>query len=218
MLVHKIKTKIAWIKKKRLWRKQNAHNETSIINDFPFEHVSVGKKTYGELRVIDFASSSDDSASKLEIGSFCSVASDVTFVLNGEHRIDTVLSFPLEVKVFKTRKFEAFGKGNIVIDDDVWVGHGAVILSGVHIGQGCVIASGSVVTKSMPPYSICAGIPAKVIKKRFADDVIEKLMQCDLSKINDAYLCKNKANFLAPVQDITDWDFLREILRGGGYF
>ena len=57
-----------------------------------------------------------------------------------------------------------------IIGNDVWVGHGAIVLSGVNIGSGAIIAAGSVVTKNVPPCSIVAGNPAKVIKKRFVDD------------------------------------------------
>jgi phosphonate metabolism protein (transferase hexapeptide repeat family) len=62
---------------------------------------------------------------------------------------------------------------------DIWIGHGAIILAGVNIGTGSVIGAGSVVTKDVPPYSVAVGVPAKVIKKRFPDDVIEKLMNIE---------------------------------------
>ncbi|MDC3366068.1 acyltransferase [Flavobacteriaceae bacterium] len=62
---------------------------------------------------------------------------------------------------------------SIVIEDDVWIGVNCIILSGVTIGQGAVIAAGSVVSKNVPPYSIVAGVPAKVIKKRFSDEIVE---------------------------------------------
>jgi acetyltransferase-like isoleucine patch superfamily enzyme len=62
----------------------------------------------------------------------------------------------------------------IVIGDDVWVGYGATVLSGVKIGRGAIIASGAVVTKDIPPYAIAAGMPASVISKRFTLDEIEQ--------------------------------------------
>ena len=72
---------------------------------------------------------------------------------------------------------------NIVIDDDVWIGYGATIMSGVHIGQGAVVAAGAVVTKNVPPYAIVGGVPAKLIKYRFSSNMIEELLKIDYSKL-----------------------------------
>ena len=68
-------------------------------------------------------------------------------------------------------------KGNITIGNDVWIGYEAVILSGVTIGDGAIIGTRAVVTKDVPPYAIVGGSPAKVLKKRFSDDIIEKLLK-----------------------------------------
>ena len=68
-------------------------------------------------------------------------------------------------------------KGDVVIGNDVWIGYGSTILSGVEIGDGAVIASGSVVTKSIPAYTIVAGVPAQVMRKRFNEDIVEKLLE-----------------------------------------
>ena len=97
-------------------------------------------------------------------------------------------------------------KGNVVIGNDVWIGHNAIIVGEVNVGNGAIIAAGSVVTKDIPPFSIVAGVPAKVIKKRFSNDIIneieflkwwdfskEELIQIknlffkDLNKINSIY-------------------------------
>ena len=79
---------------------------------------------------------------------------------------------------------EGKSKGNIYVDDDVWIGYGAIILSGVHIGQGAVIAAGAVVTVDIPPYAIVGGVPAKVLKYRFESDMIEELLKIDYSKLD----------------------------------
>jgi acetyltransferase-like isoleucine patch superfamily enzyme len=73
----------------------------------------------------------------------------------------------------RIRQPDYFWKGlhlKVVIEDDVWVGYGAIIISGVRIGKGSIIASGSVVTKDVEPYSIYGGVPAKKIGNRFAND------------------------------------------------
>lgn len=68
-------------------------------------------------------------------------------------------------------------KGDIVIGNDVWIGFEAVIMAGVTIGDGAIIASRAVVTKDVPPYSIVGGTPAKLIRKRFTDEQIDKLLR-----------------------------------------
>ena len=68
-------------------------------------------------------------------------------------------------------------KGDIVIGNDVWIGYEAVILSGVTIGDGAVIGTRAVVTKDVPPYAIVGGVPAKLIRKRFDEDVISRLVE-----------------------------------------
>lgn len=60
----------------------------------------------------------------------------------------------------------------VVVEDDVWVGANVIILKGVTIGRGCIIAAGAIVTKSLPPYTICGGIPAKVLKNRYSIEEI----------------------------------------------
>ena len=77
---------------------------------------------------------------------------------------------------------------------DVWVGGHSIICSGIKIGHGCVIGAGSVVRESLDPYSIVIGNPARTIKKRFNDQVIEKLLQCPWWELDD-----HKINLLAPV-------------------
>lgn len=96
---------------------------------------------------------------------------------------------------------QATTKGKIVLDDDVWVGDSAMIMSGVHIGQGAVIGAGAVVTHDIPPYAIAAGVPAKVVKFRFSDEIISKLMQLDYAKLSPETIKKNVAALSQPVTE-----------------
>ena len=145
--------------------------------------VEVGAHSYGELNVLNFSNKY-----KLYIGNYCSIASGCNFLLCGDHKIDTISSFPFKVKVLGTDLYEATSKGNIVVDDDVWIGQNTTILSGVHIGQGAVVAAGSVVNKDVPPYAIVGGVPAKLIKNRFEQSVIDYLLTLDYSSINEAII------------------------------
>lgn len=161
------------------WQKRNKDNETTADNAFPIDLVTVGKRTYGPIRVMSF-----DYNSKCSIGCFCSIANDVTFLLSADHSLDTISTFPFRVKVCGERK-EGISKGDIIVDDDVWIGQAAIILSNVHIGQGAVVAAGAVVTNDVPPYSVVGGVPAKVIKYRFENSLIEQLLKIDYSSLSD---------------------------------
>ena len=171
------------------WRIINAHNETVLVRSygrFDFKRVTVGRRSYGGLTIWTFGQPEES----LTIGSFVSIADDVKFLLGGNHSMDNFSTFPYLTKYFAT--LEAITKGPVVIGDDVWIGYSSVILSGVSIGQGAVVAACSVVTKDVPPYSIVGGNPAKVIKYRFAPDIIEKMLRLDYSKVNDETILQNK--------------------------
>ena len=161
------------------WRRLNKHNSTRF-NDYDYlNYVTVGKQTYGRINVI-----MENTVSRLHIGNYCSIAPDVCFIVSGDHRIDTISTFPFHVKVLKDLKHEACSKGDIIIEDDVWIGFRSTILSGVTVGKGSVIGAGSVVTKDVAPYSIVAGNPARLIKYRFSEEIIEQLLKIDYKEID----------------------------------
>lgn len=173
---------IIWIKRK--WKKNNKSNFTWLgrcnytekfcKNIFFKDFISVGNGTYGPLNII----SSDNEFEQLKIGAYCSIGGDTKFILSGGHDYNKLSTYPFRNK-YLDHKSEATCKGAIIIDDDVWIGDGVTILSGTHIGQGSVIGAGSIVTKSVPPYAICGGVPCRVIKYRFPDQIIKKLMDID---------------------------------------
>ena len=164
---------------RRSWRAQNPHNETHINRPFNFSSVSVGRMSYGPLNIYTW----DNEHEHLSIGHFVSIADNVTFLLGGNHRYDTLSTYPFMAKYFSTLG-EAGTKGPIVVGDDVWIGIGATILSGVKIGQGAIIAAGSVVTKDVPAYSIVGGNPSKIISYRFSEEVRLKLEGFDYGRLN----------------------------------
>lgn len=168
---------------RKKWRLKNDHNSTTIDNLFDIERVTVGKRTYGKIHVSMFNADKDI---VLSIGHFCSIASNVHFLCGGDHYLNRALTFPIEKRLFGID--EATSKGQIVVDDDVWIGTNALILSGVHIGKGAVVAAGSVVTKDVPPFAIVGGVPAKLIKYRFSDEIISCLRNTDYSKLDDDFI------------------------------
>ena len=121
---------------------------------------------------------------RLTIGKFCSIACGAKFIFNcANHTLKSLstYTFPLFFEEWDLPKSEVStawdNKGDIIIGNDVWIGYDAVIMAGVHIGDGAIIGTRAVVTKDVEPYSIVGGVPAKEIRKRFAPDVVAKLLE-----------------------------------------
>lgn len=129
-----------------------------------------------------------------------SISTEVVFILGGEHPYTGILTFPFKVKLLG-ESFESTSNGHIKVCDDVWIGYGATILSGVVINQGAIIAAGSVVTKSVPPYAIVGGNPVKIIKYRFSQDIIAKLLIIDYGKISMNTIKNNIGSIYTNIND-----------------
>lgn len=119
---------------------------------------------------------------KLIIGKFCMIASGVTFIMNGaNHKMDGITAYPFNIfgkdwlKVTPTLD-ELPYKGDTIIGNDVWIGADVTIMPGVKIGDGSIIATKSIVTKDVKPYSVIGGNPAKLLRKRFDEEKIKKLL------------------------------------------
>lgn len=135
-----------------------------------FPQYEIGKGSYGDLTVMDWGD-----GTKLKIGAYCSFARGVRIVLGGEHRLDWTTTYPFNVLWKKNIPGHPATRGDIVIGNDVWIALETVILSGVTIGNGACIGARSVVITDIPPYTIAAGHPAKVVGKRFSDEIVSRL-------------------------------------------
>lgn len=195
IIIQRVKNDFKLFFHKLKWRQKNRHNNTNAANTFLIDHVSVGKETYGTLRVVDYG----DGSSNVKIGNYCSIAEEVTFLLAGEHVMDRSSTFPWEVYCFGEKPNVAGSKGDIVVSDDVWIGYRAIIMSGVTIGQGAVIAAGSVVTKDVEPYAIVGGNPCKLIKYRFDKDIRSQMEKIDWNLLDKDKIQNNKEYLLQSI-------------------
>jgi len=146
------------------------------------EIFDIGEYTYGVPKV----HFDTDFPMQLRIGKFCSIAPAVEIFLGMNHRLDWCTTYPFSSPVPQVRdlwpeaadiKGFPSSYGDVNIGHDVWLGLGATILSGVTIGAGAAVGAKAVVTNDVPPYAVAVGNPAKVVKMRFAEQTIAKLLE-----------------------------------------
>ena len=189
---------------------------SSILNTGPevssLNMIHPGKHTYGSenIRIRHWGEDA-----KLKIGSFCSISDNVTIYLGGGHRTDWVTTYPFG-HINKTifNKFSGVGhpktNGDVVIGNDVWIASNVTIMSGIKIGDGAVIAANSHVVKDVEPYSIVGGNPAKLIKYRFPQEQISKLLEICWWNWDDTRI-NNESSLLCnqDIQSFIDNNLLR---------
>jgi len=159
---------------KEIYIKPTIKNPNIIVGDFSY----IADSEFESHITHHYEANGD----KLIIGKFCQIASGVEFVMNGvNHQMNAVSTFPfytLEGWTMNVPKFSDMPiKGDIVIGNDVWIGQNATILPGVHIGDGAIIGANSVVGDDVSPYTIVVGNPAKKIRKRFDEELIDLLLK-----------------------------------------
>ncbi len=171
---------------KKLGEKPAVHSTSSIRNSFLGSWTDIGPRvSIAESEIGDYTYfAGDASAIYSTVGKFCSIASHVR-INPGNHprwrviqhhctyrRVQYGFDIKNDEEFFNWRRAD-----RVEIGHDVWLGHGVVVMPGIKIGTGAVVGSGAVVTKDIPPYAVAVGVPAKVIKMRFDEAVIEKIMK-----------------------------------------
>ncbi|MBW4442375.1 MAG: Vat family streptogramin A O-acetyltransferase [Plectolyngbya sp. WJT66-NPBG17] len=120
---------------------------------------------------------------KLIIGKFCALAQGVKFIMNGaNHKLSGFSTYPFQIfgngwEQVMPQLGELPFKGDTVVGNDVWIGYESTVMPGVTIADGAIVAAKSVVVRDVPPYTIVGGNPAKVIRQRFADEVVAALLE-----------------------------------------
>ncbi|WP_292315711.1 CatB-related O-acetyltransferase [Mesorhizobium sp.] len=163
------------------------------------EHVTVGRHTYGVTwRKIMFPSKD----APLRVGAFCSIAGRVVFMCSGQHPTASATTFPIYSRLLKQPEpiAENSKPAGITVGNDVWIGNGAMILPGVEIGDGAVVGAGAVVTKNVPSYAIVGGSPARLIRYRFSQDVISKLLTIQWWHWDDEKIKAEAAALTGPIE------------------
>ena len=197
MIIGHLKYLYSMYAMKKKWRQRNSHNNTKLERLCPSELIHVGNHSYGFLDV-----HCSNRENQLFIGHFVSVGHKSVFLLSSDHDIQRISTFPYKVEVCG-EAYEGESKGDIVVGDDVWIGFGAAILSGVHIGQGAVIGAGAVVTKDVPPYCVVGGNPAKTIRYRFEEPVMEYLKTLDYGKLTDELVREHKEDLYLKIDGMS---------------
>jgi virginiamycin A acetyltransferase len=184
------------------WKAKNTHNFTSVGDrTFPIGNVQVGKYSYGLLNIVSLYEQENE---KLIIGNFVSIAPGVQFLMGVNHQMNTITTYPLHSRFIEYNKIDATSRGEIIIGDEVWIGTNALIMSGVNIGKGAIIAAGAIVTKDVPAYCIYGGNPAKLIKPRFSEEIINELLDFDLMDVKIENIKKNIHLFYAEIKTLQD--------------
>ena len=150
---------------------------------------------------------------KLIIGKFCQIAVGVEFVMNGaNHQMNAISTYPFYTLEGWNMNPPALSdlplKGDTIIGNDVWIGQNAVILPGVQIGDGAIIGANSVVGSSVAPYTIVIGNPARLLRKRFDDDLINLLLRFKWWDKNIEEIDR-----LIPILTSSDLEKVREELK-----
>ncbi len=159
---------------KEIYVKPTIKNPNIIVGDFTYIADSEFESHVTHLY--------EWNGDKLIIGKFCQIAAGVEFVMNGaNHQMNAVSTFPFYTlegwDMEPPKPSDLPLKGDTVVGNDVWIGQNAVILPGVHIGDGAIIGANCVVGRDVAPYSIVIGNPARDLRKRFDDELIDLLLQ-----------------------------------------
>lgn len=150
-----------------------------IVGDFTYYDDPAGIDAFERNVLYHFGIVGD----RLIIGKFCSIGAGARFIMNGgNHRLDWFANYPFPLfghDWVNLREHKLHTKGDTVVGNDVWFGHGVTCMPGVHIGNGAIVGAGSLVTVDVPPYAVVGGNPARFIRYRFDEATIATLREIE---------------------------------------
>lgn len=185
----------------------------TIIDHLSF--VDKRAKVYGNVKIFNSslgAYSYVCSSSALiyaSVGKFCSIGSN-SFIGMGHHTLSNLSTSPVFTEKINatgyswTDREDIYPYKKVTIGNDVWIGVRVMVLGGVTIGNGAIVGSGAVVTKDVPPYAVVAGVPARIIKYRFSQQIIDKLQEIQWWNLSDDVLKNNIRYFQKEDVSIDD--------------
>ena len=194
---------------------ENLKTLTYIKPTITNPNIEVGEFSYfGDVNFEEHVTHHYDfNGDKLIIGKFCQIAAGVNFIMNGaNHKMNSVTTFPFYIFTDWNQNPPPLSelplKGDTVVGNDVWIGQNVTVMPGVNIGDGAIIGANSTVAKNVEPYTIVAGNPAKFIRKRFDDELIDLL-----EKVKWWNMSIDKIQDIIPVLNDSNLDFVKEKLK-----
>jgi acetyltransferase-like isoleucine patch superfamily enzyme len=174
----------SWVRKLRYGNTRTSVPKTHLLSyNSKYRKYSMDRLSYGKPTVIG-------EGERLRVGRYCSIAKDVTIFLRSNHDHECVTTYPFHKMLEGLPPIPNLPKkkGGVSIGHDVWLCRGCTILDGVTIGNGAVVSTGAVVSSNVAPYSIVGGVPAKLIKKRFDEDIIKDLLEIEWWYLPDSVI------------------------------
>jgi len=184
--------------------KNTVSNPNIVIGDYTYYDDPENSEDFERCVLYHFPFIGD----RLIIGKFCAIARGVKFIMNGaNHKMDGFSSYPFYIfgngwEKVAPNDGELPYKGDTIIGNDVWIGHETTFMPGVKVGDGAIIAAKSVVVGDVPAYAVMGGNPAKCIRQRFDDDVVESLLALAWWNWDIEKITRNLAHIVAA--DILD--------------
>jgi acetyltransferase-like isoleucine patch superfamily enzyme len=167
---------LLWQKHRHRWYRRGIDKEHGLRRHLAYyvarHGFEIGDYSYGAPIIRQWGG-----CSRLVVGRYCSIGDGVEFVLGGNHRVERVTTYPMSMLYGRLAAADhTWSRGDIIVGSDVWIGLGAVVLSGLKIGHGAVVGAHTLVTRDVDPYCVVVGNPAKPLRQRFSGAIIAQML------------------------------------------